>query len=120
MKNGAVDFLTKPVNEKELLEAINEAIKRDPVARIKRSINNRLATLTARERQVFDRVVRGNLNKIIAADLGVVEKTVKVHRARLMRKLNVRTIAELVHLAGLVRLDSRNTDAAMAMALDAD
>ena len=122
MKNGAVDFLTKPVDEKELLEAINEALKRDHVARVKRKeitgVENRLRTLTSRERQVFDRVVRGDMNKTVAADLGLVVKTVKVHRAKLMRKMNVRTFAELVHLAGLVRLDYRNADAGMAS--DAD
>ena len=69
-------------------------------------VSERLATLTRRERQVFENVVAGRLNKQIAADLGIVEKTIKVHRARMMRKMNAASIVELVHLASLLGVDS--------------
>jgi FixJ family two-component response regulator len=103
MKQGAVDFLTKPVDERLLLEAIRVAVEEDRVARSKRAelaeIHRRLAALTPRERQVLGLAVSGKLNKQIAADLGTVEKTIKVHRARIMEKLKVRSVAELVRLA---------------------
>lgn len=103
MKHGATDFLTKPVDDTELLAAIQEALATD--RRRRRShderdrIAERLAALTERERQVLQQVVAGRLNKQIAADLGTVEKTVKFHRANLMRKLGVRSVAALVKLA---------------------
>ena len=102
-KHGATDFLTKPVDDTELLAAIQEALATD--RRRRRShderdrIAERLAALTERERQVLQQVVAGRLNKQIAADLGTVEKTVKFHRANLMRKLGVRSVAALVKLA---------------------
>lgn len=102
MKGGAVDFLTKPVKADELLAAIENAIARDAEIRLEQAVSaaveDRLASLTAREREVLDAVVAGHLNKQIAFDLGIVEKTVKVHRARVMRKMGVRTLAELVSL----------------------
>ncbi len=100
MKAGAVDFLTKPVDEAALLAAITKALDRD--AEIRRQdreledIRARLRCLTPREREVLVHVVGGRLNKQIAGDLGTVEKTIKVHRARVMEKMGVRSVAELV------------------------
>lgn len=103
MKAGAVDFLTKPVSAAALLEAVERAGRLDAQARQSRdeaaSIEARLATLTPREREVFTHVVAGRLNKQIAGDLGTVEKTIKVHRGRMMSKLGVRTVQDLVRLA---------------------
>jgi FixJ family two-component response regulator len=103
MKAGAVDFLTKPIQDEELLAAVRLAITRDLQARRDRahreSIDQRLATLTQREREVLEHIVSGQLNKQIAADLGTVEKTIKVHRARVMAKMRVTSVADLVRLA---------------------
>ena len=103
MKAGAVDLLTKPVDEKDLLEAIERAVIRDSRERSEGAqlgeIQERAATLTPREREVFAQVVRGLLNKQIASELGVAEKTVKVHRARVMRKMQAGSVAELVRMA---------------------
>ena len=103
MKLGAVDFLTKPVDDEDLLSAIRSALEKNRTSRTAREelarIEQRLALLTPREREVLERVVAGRLNKQIAAELGTVEKTVKVHRARVMRKMGARTVAELVRLA---------------------
>jgi FixJ family two-component response regulator len=103
IKAGAVDFLTKPAREEALLDAITRAEEEDARHRQTRadlaSIEARLATLTPREREVLSHVVSGRLNKQIAADLGTVESTVKVHRGRVMEKLGVRTVADLVRLA---------------------
>ena len=103
MKAGAVDFLTKPVKREALFSAVVRAAKVDALSRQKRdeskSIGNRLATLTHREREVLEYVIAGRLNKQIAASLGTVEKTVKVHRGRMMSKLGVKSVADLVRLA---------------------
>jgi FixJ family two-component response regulator len=103
MKNGALDFLTKPVNDEDLLKAIRAAFERDAAARQARAllddILQRLATLTPREHEVFVHVVSGQLNKQIAGDLGTAEKTIKVHRARVMEKMRVPSVADLVRLA---------------------
>jgi FixJ family two-component response regulator len=103
MKAGAVDFLTKPFDDTRLLTAVHEAIKRDGdkrrVEADQFNFQSRLDALTPRERSVFFRVILGRLNKQIAADLQIVEKTVKVHRARVMKKMGVRSLAELVRLA---------------------
>ena len=103
MKGGAVDFLTKPVNDTELLAAVQQAIDADRLARAARveldALKQRLASLTPREREVLVHVVAGRLNKQIAADLGTVEKTIKVHRARIMEKMEVRSLADLVRVA---------------------
>jgi FixJ family two-component response regulator len=103
MKRGAVDFLTKPVDDETLLAAIAQALARaralhDTQAE-RRNHQQRLGLLTAREKEVLDGVVAGKLNKQIAFDLGTVEKTIKFHRGNLMRKLQVRTIADLVKFA---------------------
>jgi FixJ family two-component response regulator len=103
MKRGALDFLTKPVNDDDLLKAVQAAIEQDRLARIARAeledIQARLDSLTPREREVLTHVVSGQLNKQTAADLGTVEKTIKVHRGRVMEKMKVHSVAELVHLA---------------------
>lgn len=103
LKGGAVDFLLKPFDETVLLTAVRAAIARDAANREVEAeagdITARLAGLTPRERAVFARVIAGRLNKQIAADLRIVEKTVKVHRARVMKKMGVRSLAELVRLA---------------------
>ena len=95
MKQGAVDFLTKPIDENALLPAIEKALVG---ARGQVAVSNRFSSLSPRELQVMHRVVKGLLNKQIAAELGIVERTVKVHRAHLMEKTGVRSLAELVQL----------------------
>ena len=103
MRFGAIDFLTKPVEDKDLLNAIARAEIDDTKARQigadLAAIKAKIATLTRREREVLSHVVAGRLNKQIAADLGTVEKTIKVHRGRMMEKLGVRSVADLVRLA---------------------
>ena len=103
MKAGAVDFLTKPVQGKVLLNAVRNALARDAENRVARTSARELhllyETLTQRERAVFALVVDGKLNKQIARELGVSERTVKAHRAAMMEKLHVTSLAELVHLA---------------------
>jgi len=103
MRAGAIDFLTKPVNDADLLAAIARAEREDSEIRSAsaslNSIHARLAMLTPREREVMTHVIAGRLNKQIAGDLGTVEKTVKVHRGRVMSKLGVRSVADLVRLA---------------------
>jgi len=116
MKGGAVDFLTKPVNDRDLLAAVRNAIEIDRVARAAQvemdALRQRLASLTPREREVLVHVAAGRLNKQIAADLGTVEKTIKVHRARLMEKMGVRSLADLVRVTerlGLPLADAGKT-----------
>ena len=102
IKGGALDFMTKPVHDKDLLKAVEAALEKDRIERQSRAelddIHERLATLTPREREVLIHVVSGQLNKQIAYDLGTVEKTIKVHRARVMEKMKVGSVAELVRL----------------------
>jgi len=106
MKGGAVDLLTKPIDREALLTAIARAVAKDAAdlrdeIRVA-EIRQRVATLTPREAQVFACVVTGRLNKQIGAELGVGEKTIKVHRARVMAKMRARSMAELVRLADAV------------------
>jgi FixJ family two-component response regulator len=112
MKGGAFDFLTKPVNAKNLLPAIRAAMERDAVARREQAelseIRARLDTLTPRERELLGHVVAGKLNKQTAGDLGISEATVKMHRARVMAKMNVQSVAELTRLTE--RCGIRGTD----------
>ena len=100
MKAGAVDFLTKPARSEVLLGAIRSALERDRARRAARDaredLARRLATLTGREREVLQGVVEGLLNKQIGARLGIAEKTVKTHRGRVMEKMGVGSVAELV------------------------
>jgi FixJ family two-component response regulator len=109
MKEGAVDFLTKPIDNVRLFAAVDQALRRDEEQRvqveIRRLIHHRLETLTPRERQVMAQVIRGRLNKQIAAELGTGEKTVKVHRARMMSKMVARSVAELVQLGARVGVE---------------
>jgi FixJ family two-component response regulator len=109
MRAGAVDFLTKPVDGGALLAAIARAADQDAKSRHDHAaltaIQVRLLSLTPREREVLAHVVAGKLNKQIAADLGTVEKTVKVHRSRMMEKMGVRSVADLVRLAERAGID---------------
>jgi FixJ family two-component response regulator len=102
MKRGAFDFLTKPVDDAVLFAAVACALQCDAELLSERAqreaTESRLATLTAREREVLNHVIAGRLNKQIAADLGTAEKTIKVHRARGMQKMHVRSVAELVRI----------------------
>jgi RNA polymerase sigma factor (sigma-70 family) len=103
IKAGAEDFLTKPVTKEKLFDAIERAVARHQAAREQRDRLNAhralVATLTPRERQVFESVVRGKMNKQIGHDLGATERTIKAHRHRVMEKLQVHSLAELVSLA---------------------
>jgi FixJ family two-component response regulator len=105
MKSGAVDFLTKPVDDEVLLAAVRQGLEAERSGRQARrevaEIESHLAKLTEREREVLDGVVAGRLNKQIAGDLGITEKTVKVHRARVMAKMAASSLAELVRFVGL-------------------
>lgn len=109
MKAGASDFLTKPVERKALLAAVHSAIERNARALSGRrelaALRARYETLSERERQVFDAVVSGKLNKQIAADLGAAERTVKAHRARVMEKMAASSLADLVRLAARLRAE---------------
>lgn len=115
MRAGAETFLTKPVSERDLLTAIEEALRKDSQLRRESSLQDavleRLATLTPRERQVLMGVVAGRLNKQIAAELGTVVKTIKVHRSRVMQKMGARSVAQLVRLTvsvGIIGEDSEH------------
>ena len=104
MKAGAIDVLTKPVREQDLLEAVNRAIANDAARReektSKTAAHLRYTSLTERERQILTLVIAGKLNKQIAAELQLAEPTVKLHRGHLMRKMKATTVADLVRIAG--------------------
>jgi FixJ family two-component response regulator len=106
MKSGAVDFLTKPIDSQRLFAAIKEALRRDAAQRLDRAlrhgIQQRFGQLTRREREVMARIAWGRLNKQIAWEFRIGEKTVKVHRARVMHKMGVRSVPDLVRVAELV------------------
>ncbi|MDM0075608.1 response regulator [Variovorax sp. J2P1-59] len=110
IKAGAADFLTKPVTADALLAAVRAAITEDAARRRAgdeiAASKQRLASLTVREREVLAAVVRGRLNKQIAGDLGIVEQTVKFHRARIMERMQVHTVAELMHVAARLGIES--------------
>lgn len=103
IKAGAEDFLIKPISSEQLLEAIERALASQQTANAQRSrldaLRRQLATLTQRERQVFDFIVRGRINKQIAHEIGTTERTVKAHRHQVMEKMQVHSLAELVSIA---------------------
>jgi FixJ family two-component response regulator len=105
MKRGAVDFLTKPFHDQDMLDAVMAAIDRDRQRRAldgdASQLHQRFGTLTPREKQVMLLVATGKMNKQVAGDLGISEITVKIHRGAAMRKMNARTLAELVRMADL-------------------
>lgn len=102
MRRGALDFIRKPFREQKLLDRINEALNVDADKRRElmssNAVRDRIATMTEREREVFDLVAQGEMNKVIGASLGISERTVEVHRAQVMKKLDVKTLAQLVRI----------------------
>lgn len=110
MKAGAVEFLTKPFREQDLLQAIQRGIEQNRITRQHnaeiRILHRRYASLTPREREVFPRVTSGLLNKQIAAQLGASEKTIKVHRGQVMQKMKAESLAHLIQMAEKLRLSS--------------
>ena len=110
MKGGAVDFLTKPVNDADLISAVRRGLQADSAARAVQieldSIHERFDTLTPREYEVMLHVIAGKRNKEVASELGTAEKTIKVHRSRVMEKMRVDSLADLVRLAGRAGIGS--------------
>jgi two-component system response regulator FixJ len=98
MRLGAIDFIRKPFKEQDLIDRINEALKVDEKTSSEHNSKSKVDSLSAREHEVFERVADGSMNKVIAADLGISERTVEVHRSHVMEKLEVRTLAELVRI----------------------
>jgi RNA polymerase sigma factor (sigma-70 family) len=114
IKAGAEDFLTKPVSSEQLLHTIERAMAHHEASRGQKrrldALRELLATLTPRERQVFERVVQGKINKQIAQQLGATERTIKAHRHRVMEKMKVQTLAELVSIAERLGILTGNRD----------
>lgn len=110
MKGGAVEFLTKPFEEEDLLKAIQEAIERDRSTRKvnaeRRDLQGRYESLTAREQEVMQHVISGSLNKQIAGEMSITEDTVKFHRGHIMRKMQAHSLADLVRMAEGLRIRS--------------
>ena len=106
MKAGAVDFLTKPFRDQDMLDAVTTAIERDRVSRdeakVLSGLHARFATLTPREREVMALVTAGLMNKQIAAEIGIAEITVKIHRGHIMRKMTAKSLPDLVRMAQLL------------------
>jgi two-component system, LuxR family, response regulator FixJ len=115
MKAGATDFIQKPFRDQDLLDRIHKALALDRAQRVWRAqekeIRQRLGKLTPRETEVMHRVVKGHANKVIAMDLGVSQRTVELHRARVMRKLKMRSLAELVSAVGKLTAEDAATSA---------
>ena len=112
MKAGAVDFLTKPFRDQEMLDAVTTAIERDRKRRISElelsNLRARLETISAREKEIMVLVTAGLMNKQIAAEAGIAEITVKIHRSSVMKKMGARSLADLVRMAEALGLRRRN------------
>ena len=110
MKGGAIEFLTKPFRDQDLLDAVETGLARDRARREGEKasdvLRERFDTLSTREREVMIQVTAGRLNKQIAADIGITESTVKVHRSHLMRKMKARSLPELDRMADMLKLHS--------------
>ena len=110
MKGGAIEFLTKPFRDQDLLDAVEAGLARDRARREGEKasdvLRERFDTLSTREREVMIQVTAGRLNKQIAADIGITESTVKVHRSHLMRKMKARSLPELSRMADMLKLHS--------------
>ena len=112
MKNGAIDFLTKPIEAENLLQSVRNAIRKDREFRneqaLVKNLGERFDTLSPREREVFAHVVQGELNKEIAVELHIVEKTVKVHRSRVIHKMGASSLPELVRMSERLGIGSKS------------
>tara|TARA_R110001592_G_scaffold363372_2_gene686216 strand:- start:90489 stop:91112 length:624 start_codon:yes stop_codon:yes gene_type:complete len=112
MRRGALDFIRKPFREQDLLDRINEAFTCDTDTRQKlrdqKQLADKIASLTGREHEVFNRVANGEMNKVIAQELNISERTVEVHRSQVMKKLDVRTLAQLVRIKIESDMDHRS------------
>ena len=112
MKSGAIEFLTKPVNEQQLLDAVQSGIERDRArrqrSRLLAELKDRFAALTTREREVLPLITTGRPNKQIAHDLDISEMTVKVHRSQIMHKMGARSLVDLVRMADELGVSRRS------------
>jgi len=113
MKDGAIEFLTKPFRDQDLLDAVNLGLARDRVRRAQNealsALRTRFEVLTLREQRIMIQVAQGRRNKQIAGDMGIAEATVKVHRSNIMRKLRIASLAELYHIADKLKLVSERS-----------